>query len=121
MKALLLVAHGSRKQSSNEEVETLSLKIKQLLTSEFEIAECGFLELAQPLIPEAIDRCVALGATEIIVVPYFLSAGRHVVQDVPEEVEKGQKNNPDTLIRISNYLGARDEIANLLIKSAIEA
>lgn len=119
MKAILLVAHGSRKQSSNEEVKQLSLKMNQLVSNEFDFIKHAFLELAEPLIPDGIDQCVALGATDIIIVPYFLSAGRHVTEDVPEEVQKGINNNPDVNIVISDYLGANREIANLLLQSAI--
>lgn len=119
MKAILLVAHGSRKQSSNEEVKQLSLKMNQLVSNEFDFIKHAFLELAEPLIPHGIDQCVELGATDIIIVPYFLSAGRHVTEDVPEEVQKGIKNNPDVNIVISDYLGANSEIANLLLQSAI--
>ncbi|MCH9645042.1 MAG: CbiX/SirB N-terminal domain-containing protein [Proteobacteria bacterium] len=119
MKAILLVAHGSRKQSSNEEVKQLSLKMNQLVSNEFDLIKHAFLELAEPLIPDGIDQCVALGATDIIIVPYFLSAGRHVTEDVPEEVQKGINNNPDVNIVISDYLGENREIANLLLQSAI--
>lgn len=119
MKAILLVAHGSRKQSSNEEVKQLSLKMNQLVSNEFDFIKHAFLELAEPLIPDGIDQCVALGATDIIIVPYFLSAGRHVTEDVPEEVQKGINNNPDVNIVISDYLGENREIANLLLQSAI--
>jgi sirohydrochlorin ferrochelatase len=31
-------------------------------------------------------RCIALGADEIVVVPYFLSSGQHVTIDIPEQV-----------------------------------
>ena len=50
--------------------------------------DCGFLELAEPSIPDGIQRCIDAGATEVVVVPYFLSAGRHVSEDIPAEVEK---------------------------------
>jgi sirohydrochlorin ferrochelatase len=46
------------------------------------------------------------GATEICVFPYFLSAGRHVVTDVPNEVKIIQEKYPDLQINILTYLGA---------------
>jgi sirohydrochlorin ferrochelatase len=119
MKALLLVAHGSRKESSNHELSLLAEKINQLLDGDFDFVRHGFLELAEPSIPKAIDECAVLGAKNIIVVPYFLSAGRHVTEDIPEEVRKGKLSNPNTNIEISKYLGSRNEIADLLIKSAL--
>jgi sirohydrochlorin ferrochelatase len=41
------------------------------------------LSLAPPSIARAIDACVARGAKEIVVVPYFLAPGRHAGRDVP--------------------------------------
>ncbi len=119
MKAILLVAHGSRKKSSNEEVRQLSLKMNKLIGNNFDIVKFAFLELADPLIPEGINQLAEVGAKEIIVVPYFLSAGRHVTEDVPEEVQKGVKNHPDIKIVISDYLGANSEIADLLLQTAV--
>ena len=119
MKALVLVAHGSRKDSSNKEVALLSEKMNSLIDKEFDIVKHGFLELAEPSIPGAINHCCDLGATEVTVVPYFLSAGRHVTEDIPEEVEKAKIQNPEVEMIISQYLGARSEIADLLIKAAL--
>lgn len=119
MKTILLVAHGSRKQSSNEEVAELAKRMNQNLDSHFDNVKYAFLELAEPLIPDGIDQCIESGATEVVVVPYFLSAGRHVVEDVPEEVQKGIDKHPNVKITISDYLGANKEIANLLINAAV--
>jgi sirohydrochlorin ferrochelatase len=119
MNALLLVAHGSRRKESNSEVAVLAKHMNNLLDGEFDFVEHGFLELAKPYIPDAIDLCVRKGAEKIVVVPYFLSAGRHVAEDVPEEVDKGRANNPNIEIEIADYLGSRKEIADLLVKSAV--
>jgi len=118
MKAILLVAHGSRKIESNCEVSVLANKMMNYLGNRFDFVEYGFLELGRPFIPEAIDICAKRGATKITVVPYFLSAGRHVKIDVPKEIEKGRLNNPDVEVEMANYLGSRDEIADLLVKLA---
>ena len=35
------------------------------------------MELAEPSIEQAFDKCVAQGATFVVVHPYFLAPGRH--------------------------------------------
>ena len=62
MKALLLIAHGSRRQASNDEVVSLADAIAGEMNDEYPIVQAGFLEIVQPSITEAIDRCVQLGA-----------------------------------------------------------
>ena len=45
------------------------------------------LEIVEPDIPAGIAACVAAGATEVVVHPYFLGPGRHTTSDIPEIVE----------------------------------
>ena len=106
MKALVVVAHGSRRAASNDEVRELACALAGMLSDVFPIVEVGFLELAEPLIPAALERVIAAGATDISVFPYFLSAGRHVVTDVPEEVKTVQEKYPQLSIKMLTHLGA---------------
>ncbi|WP_435235751.1 sirohydrochlorin chelatase [Psychromonas sp. PT13] len=118
MKALLLVAHGSRRKQSNEEVIKLAEKLKANSTAQYEIIHAGFLELADPLIPDGIKQCIDEGASSIIVLPYFLNSGRHVVEDIPNIVEQTQVNYPNIEIKIAAHLGASELMMDLLIDSA---
>lgn len=58
MKALLLVAHGSRRKQSNDEVMVLAERLKDHCGEQFGIIHGAFLELAEVLIPEGIDKCI---------------------------------------------------------------
>lgn len=118
MKALVLVAHGSRRKQSNEEVITLAQKLKFHCQQQYSIVHPGFLELASPSIPEGIQLCINDGATEVTVLPYFLNSGRHVVEDIPLLVEQARQTNPRANIRIAQHLGASELMLELLINSA---
>lgn len=118
MKYLLIVAHGSRRAESNDEVRELTQRIKNKSGAEFADVRCAFLELADPLIPDGIIDCINSGATEVVVLPYFLSAGRHVVSDIPGDVEKAQQHYPDIKITIAPYLGSIDSIPGLMSEHA---
>jgi sirohydrochlorin ferrochelatase len=114
MKALVLVAHGSRRQASNEEVIALSAVIAREMKHEYPIVEAGFLELAEPSIPDALDHCVTRGATDICIVPYFLSAGRHVHEDIPGEVDKARKMHPGIPTTILTHIGGSPQMKDLI-------
>ena len=118
MKSLLLVAHGSRRPASNDEIRDLARRLGERAGEDFGIVECAFLELADPSIPEGIELCIDRGATEVVVVPYFLSAGRHVVEDIPAEVKPKQRQHPRVRIRIAPYLGSSERITELLLSAA---
>ena len=115
VKALLLAAHGSRREQSNREVEALGKRLHSIARPEFSLVGTGFLELAQPSIGDALECCIRQGAEEILVLPYFLAAGRHVVTDVPEEVAPVRARHPEVEIRITPHLGSADLLPSLLL------
>ena len=120
MKILLLVAHGSRREESNLEVEALSKKMIKYNENDFDEIMPVFLEFASPSIPEAIKKCSEIGASNVTVLPYFLSAGVHINRDIPGEVKDASEGFPNLNITISNYFGSRDEIAEILMKTALD-
>ncbi len=121
MKQLLIVAHGSRRQASNDEVRLLTESIKTRVGQEFDSVHCAFLELAEPSISEGISQCIISGAHEVIVIPYFLSAGRHVAEDIPSEIEQARNLYPDVCITTTDYLGAIPTIPDLIAAQAKQA
>jgi sirohydrochlorin ferrochelatase len=54
-------------------------------------------------------------------VPYFLSAGRHVVTDIPAEIEVVRGEYPDADIVLAPYLGAAPGLVDLLLQQARNA
>ncbi len=115
MKALLIVAHGSRREASNEEVRALGEAVAALPDNAYDRVACAFLELAEPSIPDGLLQFIEAGATEITVAPYFLSAGRHVSEDIPAEVDKVRMKHPRVRIELAPYLGASDAMPALLL------
>lgn len=118
MKSLLLVAHGSRRAASNDAVIALAQQINDKQEHTFQMVKAAFLELAEPSIPDGIQQCIDTGATEVLVLPYFLAAGRHVSQDIPELVQQAQQKNPTTKIQMSAYLGASETMVDLVLDMA---
>ncbi len=118
MKALLVVAHGSRRVSSNDEVRDLAARVGELAGGRFDRVQAAFLELAEPSIPDGIQACIEAGADEVVVMPYFLSAGRHVSEDIPAEVARKQREHPQVVIRLADHLGAQPGIVELVLAGA---
>ena len=70
---VLLVGRGSTDPDANAEVA----KVARLLGETTPVAgvEYAFVSLAQPGVMAGLDRCRALGAQRIVVLPYFLFTG----------------------------------------------
>jgi len=117
-KALIVVSHGSRREASNEEVRQLCQQLSTHQENSFEDVSAAFLELAEPSIPVGIMAAIERGAEEVTVLPFFLSAGRHVTQDIPAEVDKARRHKPDAVIRIAPYIGRAPEMTEIVLRLA---
>lgn len=115
MKSLLVVAHGSRRAESNEEVRQLTGILREKAGNRFLSVECSFLEITPPSISEGLDSCVNKGAKTIVILPYFLSMGRHVMKDIPEQVALKQQQFPEIKMEIAPYLGSATAIPELML------
>lgn len=78
--AVLLIAHGSRRAEANHDLVEVADRLRE--GSEFDIVVASYLELAAPSIPSGAEQCIAAGADHIRMLPYFLSAGSHVMRDL---------------------------------------
>ena len=78
--AVLLIAHGSRRAEANADLVRLAEIMRE--KQAFPIIETSYLELAEPTIDAAAEKCVAAGATCVKMLPFFLSAGAHVTEDL---------------------------------------
>ena len=120
MNALLIIAHGSRRTQSNEEIRQLTATVAEHSHNKFDLVDCAFLELCEPYIPDGIANLAEKGAKHIKVLPYFLAKGTHVADDVPAEVEKAIQSNPDLSVEILPYLGTSSELPALLLSIAAD-
>jgi sirohydrochlorin ferrochelatase len=89
---VILVDHGSRRDESNAML--LDVVREFQASSGFAIVEPAHMELAEPSIDTAFDRCVAHGATTIVVFPYFLLPGRHWNEDIPRLAAAAAQRHP---------------------------
>ena len=115
MKALLIVAHGSRRKESNDEVRRLASRINENSGPAFDLVTSAFLEISSPQIDSAVADLIDDGATGIKVFPYFLAAGTHVVNDIPKLIEEEKENFPNVHFEILPHLGALQGISTLIL------
>ena len=89
---VILVDHGSRRGESNE---MLLAVVRQFAAATgLAIVEPAHMELAEPSIATAFDRCVACGAEMVVVFPYFLLPGRHWHDDIPRLSAAAAEKHP---------------------------
>lgn len=102
-RAIVLIDHGSRRAEANEQLAAVARAVAERRPQD--LVEIAHMELAEPTLEQAIDRCISGGAEEIVVHPYFLGPGRHTREDIPRMVEENAARHPAVAIRISEPLG----------------
>jgi sirohydrochlorin ferrochelatase len=106
MPSLLIIAHGSRRAASNDEVRQLADAVRAQPGQSYDHVNAAFLELAEPDITSGLAALVAQGATDIVAFPYFLAAGTHVAQDIPQAIAEFAAQHPGVRVRLTAHLGA---------------
>ncbi len=109
---IVLAAHGSRAAEANEAHRDVAVRVAAAIG---QTVFPAFLELAEPGIGQAIDDAIGQGATNVVVVPYFLHPGRHLRSDIPEIVAEAATRHPGRTIQMSEHLGASDEMVGIVV------
>ncbi len=110
--AILLIAHGSRRQEANDDLIRLRDMVHAAHSEQ--IVEYAFLELAHPTIPEGAACCIERGARKVLLFPYFLSAGVHVVDDLNNFKTEFEKKWPEATFLICPPLGLHDLMVDIV-------
>ena len=79
---VMICGHGSRSQSAVDEFATLAEKLPPLLPQDWEM-EYGYLEFANPVIRDGLDKLREKGCERILAVPGMLFAAMHSKNDIP--------------------------------------
>lgn len=111
-RAIVLVDHGSRREEANALLEAVAGRARRVLDGAVVIA--AHMELAEPSLPAAIVLAAAAGATEVVVVPFFLSPGRHTVEDLPRLCAEGAAAAGGVRWRLTAPLGEDDLILEII-------
>lgn len=121
MFGVVIVDHGSKQPESNQLLEEVVRTFESGNGDKFSIVEPAHMELAEPTIAQAYDSCVARGATEIIVSPFFLGPGRHWTSDIPSLISEAASRHPHTTWKLAPPLGNHPLIQHLLLQRLREA
>ncbi|GFH61430.1 hypothetical protein CTEN210_17906 [Chaetoceros tenuissimus] len=88
---ILLIDHGSKRATSNARLDTLcEMYQKSPSTPSHYTIKAAHMEIAEPSIKQQIEAFYQEGVTKIVCHPYFLSPGRHVLEDIPELIEEAE-------------------------------
>ncbi len=111
--AVLLIAHGSRRAEANRDLVLLAELVAQ--RGDYDFVEVSYLEIAVPSIIDGGRTCVKKGATRVLMLPYFLSAGVHVVNDLEELQRQLEQEFPQVTFVLCPHLGLHRLMADIVL------
>ena len=109
---IIIVDHGSRRAASND----LLLDVVQAFEDQYacSIVEPAHMELAEPSIATAFDKCARQGAKTVVIFPYFLLPGRHWDEDIPRLAAAAAANHPGVQFLVTAPLGLHPLMSQIM-------
>ena len=112
----VIFAHGSRLESANDQVRAVAREVA--LLGAFETVDVAFLDCAPPDLATTIERLVALGVERVVVVPYFLTLGRHTAEDLPRIAAEVSRIHKNVRVDIADPMDGHPALAQVLLERA---
>lgn len=118
-RAVIILGHGSRATGAADDMEKVATRLKERLN--YEIIETCQMSGAGTLFPEVFDTCIGRGASFILVLPYFLHRGVHILLDVPRMMREKAAEFPGVKVVLGKNLGFDEAIVNIVMKRIRES
>ncbi|KQU77232.1 MULTISPECIES: sirohydrochlorin chelatase [unclassified Rhizobacter] len=108
---ILLVGHGSREKSGNDEIERFT-QLWRARHPQWRTELC-FIEFAEIEVEEGLDRA-ATGAERVIVVPLILNAAGHVNVEIPSHIARARQRHAGVRFDYAPHLGVCEPVLDVL-------
>lgn len=113
-KAIILMGHGSRVPDAGKHMEKVASGLRAKYG--YNIVEICYMSRLGPHFTEIFEKCIAQGVAEIVVIPYFLHDGLHLVLDIPEMMQEIVTQHPEVKLVLGMNLGFDDSLVDLVEK-----
>jgi sirohydrochlorin ferrochelatase len=110
--AIILLGHGSRVPDAGRHMELVAQGLKRKYG--YQIVEICYMSRLGPHFPETLEKCVIQGAAEVMVIPYFLHDGLHLVLDIPEMMQELAYKYPGVKVVLGKNLGFDEVLVDLV-------
>lgn len=117
---MIVAAHGSRRKASAAEVAALAKKLDARVKSDgstdIQQVVHAFLQFCDPSLETVIQKLADSGVDEMVIFPFFISAGSHVQTDIPQAVETARQKHPHVRFHVTRHLGILDAVEDLILQ-----
>ncbi len=117
--AVILIGHGSRVPASGADME----KVAEQLRGEngYDIVETCYMSRMRPFFSETLEKVVNSRVGKVVVIPYFLHSGLHLILDIPRMIQEDAKKYPGVNIIYGRHLGYDNAMVALVKRRVRES
>ncbi len=115
---VILLGRGSSDRVANGEVAKMARWLFE--ESDHPLVDIAFTGITYPRIESVVQRQIALGMKQLVILPYYLFTGT-LIERIKRQVERLQTQYPQITIAMGRYFGFEDEIYTLLNERIAEA
>lgn len=112
MKGLIILAHGSKVEATNETLVKIIDSVRERVT--YDHVEGAYLQLMDPSLDMAIEKFDSKGINDITIFPMFLFRGNHILEDIPGEIEKIMTEKPHLSIKFLDNIGYDSKLIDII-------
>ncbi len=112
MKGLVVLAHGSRVETTRVTLQRLCAQLADQV--DFDHVAGAFMQFTKPTLRSAVKYLVSKGCERIVVFPCFLFDGRHVRESIPAELDQLEVEYPEVGFRLLGHIGYDSQLVELI-------
>ena len=116
---LVLLAHGSRDPVWRAPFERLRRELTTTLGPGR--VRLAYLEFETPTLQETLEEAIRDDTALVRILPLFTASGKHVREDIPEQVARARRAASDTTLELLPPLGDDPRFYDLMRRVALEA
>ncbi len=117
--AVILMGHGSRVPEAGKDMEEVARRLRDKYG--YSSVEICFASRLGPRFPEIFEKCVNQGARKVLVIPYFLHGGMHMLLDIPEMMQETVQRFSHVKLILGKSLGFDEGLVDLVEKRIQES
>lgn len=117
--AIVLVGAGTSDPDANGDLCKAARLLWEWSGARYSMVEPAWVSLTRPSVEETVERCVRLGASRIVVMPYFLNTGV-LLKRIDAKLRAVRETHPELQVVRAAHLGLHPKMLDLLERKARE-
>lgn len=111
---IILLGHGSRRGKDTDiGLEEIRRRLQLKFDNGCRVRMAG-LEFTPPSLEEAVLRLAKEGSRDIVIMPFFLFRGKHLKEEIPQDIKRIQSLAPQVSLRLIDNLGLDSRLMDIV-------